>query len=379
MWLIICQEDDLDPIYKTMIPIDTWPKVLQILIFYDQGDKLGIERINLSMTDTSDLYEQPWKGGNYSEQWKSLAEIIAERDPKKIGINIGNINWASGGLTHNLYNQLIDKISEKYIKRLISAEKACTKWAMTLTNEELDLYPNISSIAKQIIAYCFSPSTIKPDVTTSEDLEWIFWQICLDNGIEQAFKPYFRIIRRKSKEKEHPLTDKVIRRGDLLVCDVGIKYLGLITDHQELAYVRHSNETRAPKGLHDLLLLNNKLQQIFISEFKHGLTGNQIFENILSTARKENIPSPEIFSHSLGLFLHEPGPVIGLPWQQKPIPGRGDVKLDYNSCFAMELCIKDKVPEWDNQKVPCQTEQIVKYTYSGCELIDNVQKDFHLI
>ncbi|MBD3181437.1 Xaa-Pro aminopeptidase, partial [Candidatus Poribacteria bacterium] len=24
MWLIICQEDDLDPVYKTMIPMDTW-------------------------------------------------------------------------------------------------------------------------------------------------------------------------------------------------------------------------------------------------------------------------------------------------------------------------------------------------------------------
>ena len=40
MWLVICQEDNLDPIYKTMIPMDTWPKVLQILILYD----LGIDR-----------------------------------------------------------------------------------------------------------------------------------------------------------------------------------------------------------------------------------------------------------------------------------------------------------------------------------------------
>lgn len=26
MWLIICQEDNLDPIYKTMIPIDKVPQ-----------------------------------------------------------------------------------------------------------------------------------------------------------------------------------------------------------------------------------------------------------------------------------------------------------------------------------------------------------------
>lgn len=380
MWLIICQEDNLDPIYKTMIPMDTWPKILQILIFTKYGSEKSIERINLSMTDTKDLYDKSWKGGNHPEQWQLLAEIIKERDPKKIGINIGDVNWASGGLTQNLYNQLIKTLPEKYINRLTSAEKACTKWASTLTDDELDLYPQISSIARKIIAKCFSPATIKPGITTIEDLEWFFWQTCIDCGlVEQSFKPYFRIVRSASVKEKHPLSDKVIHRGDLLVCDVGIKYLGLYTDHQEVAYVRHNNETDVPKGLKNILVMNNHLQDIFMREFKHGLTGNQLLENILSTAKKEEITYPIIFSHSLGLFVHEPGPVIGLPWEQLPIPGRGDVKLEYNTCFAMELCIRDVVPEWNNQLVSCQTEHIVKFTQKGCVVIDKIQTSFHLI
>jgi hypothetical protein len=114
-------------------------------------------------------------------------------------------------------------------------------------------------------------------------------------------------------------------------------------------------------------------------EFKQGLTGNQLLENILSSARDEGIPFPEIFSHSLGLFVHEPGPLIGLPWEQDPIPGRGEVRLEYNQCFAMELCIQDVVPEWNNQRVPCQTEHIVKFTEDGCQPLDGVQTSFHLI
>jgi hypothetical protein len=379
MWLIICQEDNLDPVYRTMIPMDTWPKILQMLIFFDRGTEIGVERINLSMTDTKDLYDKPWKGGNHPEQWRLLSEIIEKRDPKKIGINIGDVNWAAGGLTHNLFNQLIETLPEKYVNRLTSAEIACTRWAMTLTDEELELYPHISSIARQVIAQCFNPSSITPGVTTSEDLEWTFWQICSDNGLEQSFKPYFRILRRESEAKKHPLSDRIIRMGDLLVCDVGIKYLGLITDHQELAYVRHEDETDAPMGLKNLLATNNRLQKIFMREFKQGLTGNQLLENILSSAHEEGVPSPEIFSHSLGLFLHEPGPLIGLPWEQNPIPGRGEVRLEYDSCFAMELSIEDVVPEWDNQRVPCQTEQIVKFTRDGCQPLDGVQTSFHLI
>jgi hypothetical protein len=160
---------------------------------------------------------------------------------------------------------------------------------------------------------------------------------------------------------------------------VGLRYLGLYTDHQELAYIRRKGETDAPEGLKDLLATNNRLQNIFMREFKHGLTGNQLLENILSSAHEEGIPSPEIFSHSLGLFVHEPGPLIGLPWEQDPIPGRGEVKLEYNSCFAMELCIKDVVPEWNNQRVPCQTEHIVQFTRDGCQPLDGVQTAFHLI
>jgi hypothetical protein len=375
MWLIICQEDNLDPVFKTMIPMDTFPKILQILVFHDNGS--DVERINLSMTDTGDLYDKPWSGGNHPEQWSRLKEIIKERDPERIGLNIGDVNWASGGLTYNLYNQLVEVVPE-YVDRFTSTESVCTRWLMTLTKEELDLYPDVSSIARRVIAYCYSPESITPGITTVEDLEWLFWQTCTDNGIEQSFKPYYRIIRSEAEQEKHPI-DGIIRRGDLLVCDVGTRYLGLITDHQELAYVRHVGETDAPKGLKKLLTQNHRLQEVFMREFKHGLTGNQLLANMLSSAEKEGIPNPWIFSHSLGLLLHEPGPLIGLPWDHEPIPGRGDVQLEYNSCYAMELSIKDNVLEWGGQLVPCQTEHIVVFTEDGCKVIDGVQTEFHLI
>ncbi len=377
MWLIICQEDALDPIYKTMIPMDTWPKVLQILIFFDQGKECGIEKINLSMTDTHDLYQKPWRGGNPPDQWRLLSHIIEERDPKRIGINIGDVNWAAGGLTHTLYHQLVRNMPEIYISRLVSAETACTLWGMTLTGEELDLYPSIVSLARRIITQVYAAAI--PDQTTLDDLEWAFWQICAQNHLEQSFKPYYSLQRSDLEAKKYPAADRILRRGDLLVCDVGIRYLGLFTDHQELAYVRHTGESDAPDGLKRLLATSNRLQDIFMREFQHGLSGNQLLENIQSAAKEANISSPYIFSHSLGLFVHEPGPVIGLPWDQSPIAGRGDVKLEYNTCFAMELAHLGTVPEWNNQRVGCQTEQMVQFTKDGCALINGRQTEFHLI
>lgn len=171
MWLIVCQEDNLDPVYRTMIPMDTFPKILQILVFQDNGS--GVERINLSMTDTVDLYDKPWSGGPHTEQWIIIKEIIKKRDPERIGLNIGDVNWASGGLTHNLYTPLVDTMPE-YLDRFTSAEPACTRWLMTLIDEEIGLYPEISSIARKVISHCYSPEYITPEITPIEDLEWLF-------------------------------------------------------------------------------------------------------------------------------------------------------------------------------------------------------------
>jgi Metallopeptidase family M24 len=378
MWIILCQEDDYDPVFKTMIPLDTWAPILQILIFFDRGEGKGIERINLSMTDLGDLYDRPWRGTYHEEQWRLLRGIIEERHPERIGANIGRISWAAGGLTHNLYGQLIEAVPS-LSGMLVSAEKACEHWLMSLIPEELWIYHHVARIAHEMISECFSPRAISPGITTTEDLEWAYWQRSLNLGLDLAFKPFFRLIRSDKAKANYPVEDKVIRSGDLLHCDVGIRYLRLNSDHQELAYVLHNGETDVPAGFTRLLAEGNRLQKIFMSEFKAGLTGNELLANILSSARRQCIPNPRVYSHSLGLYLHEPGPLIGLPWEQEVNPGRGDVALENNSCFTMELAVEDTIPEWNAQNVRLSLEQDVKFTERGCEPLDGVQTSFHLI
>ena len=109
------------------------------------------------------------------------------------------------------------------------------------------------------------------------------------------------------------------------------------------------------------------------------MSGNELLNNILTRARASGIPNPKVYSHSLGLFLHEPGPLIGLPWEQEHCPGRGEVRLRYGNCFTMELSVRDRVPEWDDQEVTMSLEQDVAFTAEGCRPIDGRQIALHLI
>jgi hypothetical protein len=383
MWLIICQEDNHDPVFNTMIPVRTWAPILQMLIFYDRGPNQGIgqgvERLNLSMTDLGDLYEKVWNGRYHTEQWPLLAQIVQERDPQRIGINIGAVQWAAGGLTYNLHQQLVQALPATYTERLVSAEAACVYWLETLHVDELHFYPHIVRATKQIIADCYSPRTLTPGITTTEDLQWAFMQYSSDRGLGLSFVPFFTLVRSDALKPQFPVADKVIRPGDLIHCDVGNRYLRLCSDLQEWAYVRHAGETDAPPGLKNLFTQVGRLQNVYMGEFKAGLTGNELLNKMLERAHSEGIPNPKIYSHSLGYYLHEPGPLIGLPWEQEANPGRGDVKLTLNAVFTIELSIEECVPEWGGQSVRFSCEQDVRFMEDGCKPIDTFQTAFHLL
>jgi hypothetical protein len=378
MWIVLCQEDDLDPVYKTMIPMDCWCPILSLLVFVDEGGG-KIRRYSISGTDTKDLYERPYAGQLEEKQWPALLEIVNARDPKTIGVNIGPVAWAGGGLTHNLYRQLEANLGPKYAKRLVSAEKAAVRWGATLTDQEIELFGHVVEIGHGIIADCFSRATITPGVTTTDDLVWTYWQRSIDLGLELSFRPYFRLVRSEAATKQWGAQDMVIRPGDAVHCDVGIKYLRLNSDNQHLAYVPRQGESDAPAGLKALMAQTNRLQDVFMTEFRRGLTGNQLLQNILAKARGSGINASRVYSHSLGLFLHEPGPLIGLPWEQeKPLP-RGEVVLEHNEAFTMELSAEGPVPEWGGQNVRCPMEEPVVFTAAGCATLRGRQTEFYLV
>jgi len=379
MWVILCQEDDLDPVFASMMPMDTWCPILQMLVLFDRGAAQGVERLSIAMTDTAGLFAQPWKGRHYAEQWPLLGQVIAERDPRRIGINIGRVQWAAGGLTHNLYRQLVEALPATYVDRLASAEPMATRWLATLTDEEIGLYADVTAVARGIIADCYSPRTIVPGETTPQDLEWHYWQRAADLGLPLAFKPFFNRVRRETLKGQFGDDDRTIRPGDLVHCDCGIRYLRLLSDHQQWAYVRQPGETDAPEGLRRLLAQANRLQDVFRAEFREGRTGNEMLAAILAQARDAGVPEPAVYSHSLGLLLHEPGPLIGLPWEQERCPGRGDVALRPNYAFTMELSVTDAVPEWDGQKVRLSIEEDVVFTRQGCRVLGDRQTAFYLV
>ncbi len=385
MWIIACNEDNFDPIFETMIPYGNWCPITQILVFTDRGPAAGVERLNVSRTDTQGLFKNAWDAAAWDakkgeSQWDALGRIVRERNPKRIGINEGEIQWAAGGLTAVLKKNIVEAIGPAHASRLVSAEPLATLWGETLLEEEIDLMRQAAAISHSIIAEMFSNRVVTPGHTTTDDLRWYYWQRVADLGLRNSFSPFVSIRGRHPDDVEKfGKDDRIIRPGDILHCDVGLKYMRYNSDHQEMAYVLRVGETDAPAGFKKLMAETNRLQDIFCGEFKTGLSGNELLGNMLAKARAEGIPGPRIYSHSLGYFLHEPGPLIGLPWEQVNNPGRGEVKLVPMSCFTAEMSVTGPLPEWGGRDFRLPLEQDIVFNGTRALFLDGRQTEFHLI
>ena len=298
MWIIVSNEDNLDPVFKTMIPMDVWCPIVQILVFSHKPGQ-PVERLNLSRTDMKGFFKdawdwRAWDSGKKESQWDALARVVRERDPKTIAINESEEIWAAGGLTTALKDRLVKTVGPDYARRFRSGEPLSVLWLETLLDEELDLYERAVSIAHALIAEAFSGKAITPGVTTTDDLLYYYNQRVIDLGLKLFAWPTFRIRYRDPKAVERwGAADAVIRPGDYISVDCGIEYLRYFTDHTEWAYVLRPGETDVPAGVQAVLAEANRLQSVYLGEFKEGRTGNEILAAALAAAKDEGDPGPE--------------------------------------------------------------------------------------
>jgi Xaa-Pro aminopeptidase len=139
-------------------------------------------------------------------------------------------------------------------------------------------------------------------------------------------------------------SDAVIQRGDLLHTDVGIHYLRLCTDTQEMGYVLRPGEADVPEGLKRAMAIGNRWQDLLTTSFELGRTGNEILAATRAKADAEGITC-SVYTHPLGFHGHGSGPTIGMWDNQGPTPLRGDWPLHADTCYAIEGNVTVPIPE----------------------------------
>lgn len=382
MWLVINREYAEDPVYFTLVPQPTFAARRTTMLIFNRKDDGTVEKLSVNTYPFGDPYQSVWSGGNLEAQWQALAKLIMAKDPKRIGINISRDWPVADGLTKGLHQRLLDVLPTDYAQRLTSAEELVVRWVETRTAQEASVLSTAVALARGVIAEAFSNKVITPDVTHTDDVAWYVRQRFEDLGLDAWFMPYVtfqRENRQCSDDMAFCSNGKgIIQRGDVLHTDVGICYLTMCTDTQEMAYVLKPGEDEAPQGLKDALQTGNEWQDILTREFAVGRSGNDVLAATIEASQTADINS-STYTHPIGFYGHAPGPTIGMWDNQGPTPVRGDWPLYTNTAYAIEGNIKQALPEWDDQTVQIMLEQTA--FFDGKQVIYSAgrQTQWHLI
>ena len=371
-WIVASKEYHEDLVFDALTPASyLTARRITMLVFIKHKDE--IKRYSLSMPDgdLNKYYPQYWKFGQ-EEQMDALNRLFDEYQPQKIAINISKDFTYADGLSYGLYTTLKESLKPEYVERFVVDEMLPIKIMEIRTPTEISLYPELMNIAFSIIEDTFSLKAIVPGITTCQDLEFYMMDKVTQLGLEYWFSPTIDIQR---EGHDGVIYQGVIQKGDLLHCDFGIKYLNMCTDTQRLAYVAKDEDTDVPQWMKDGFKINDRFQDIVGECMADGKSGNDVLMDSLAKAKEEGIVAC-LYSHPCNIYGHGPGPTIGLWNNQNPIPLRGDIKMSYDTVYALELNTKY---DYNGLTYTMFSEETVSFTRDGMNFLYPGRENIYFI
>ncbi len=369
MWIIVMREGLLDPMWQDLGGgyVGGWA----YWVFTDRGGE-RIERVVLGAGGYSlqrcGVYD---RFGATSE----LREMVAQRDPQRIAVNMSADIGLADGLSHSSYRHLVETLGPSYASRLVSAERLYSDYQSRNTVTEIGAMAEAGEISREIAERAFSNEIITPGVTTLEDVAWWMWDQLLQRGLGSSFDmPSVYITGPNGIEATS--SDRIIQRGDLLMIDWGVGFLGQWTDMKRIAYVLRDGETGPPESYQKAFDNGVRIREIMRRTIRPGRTAQQAldethaaieaagFRRMVEFNRPTADASVEfiIGPHAVGDWGHGSGPSLAF-FNPKQLT----FDLQPTNFISIELFAYTPIPEWNGRKLRIPLEDDAVVTERGVE------------
>ena len=355
-------------------------------IFSDRGaDRIERALLGVSFAPVADpsIYDI------FGEE-NELAQFVSERDPKRIAINMSDSLTHADGLSHTGYKKLIKLIGDKYAQRLISSEDVITDFRVRRVQTEIITFAKACEIQRLIMEAAMK--SIKPGVTTREELGWWANDQLLVQGIEPSYFGLGMPGISHSEASEHSQTrnpDYIFQRGDLISWDWGIKYLNFGTDYKRKAYILKEGETSLPPSIEKAWDRGLKAREIIRKTFKPGHTAGETLKivahaleeagfvytpfmdtpkdrEIIQSLRDEEKSGFSIDCHCVG---NTGNSEIAVGPSMAPFRlSRAHLLVQPNNLIAFEFIVHTWIPEW-GMRLAINFEDNALVTPNGVEAL----------
>jgi len=387
MWILSMREYGEDPVFWGIKSPTTFAaRRRSIYVFFDPGPGQEMERLALGGGSQGGIFKaftssrpadptgQPELVGD--EQWNLLRELVEDRNPDVIAVNIDE-HWAfADGLGAGEWEALQRALGPEYLARVRRVPRLAVEFIAHRLPEMMPIYREREETVHAIISHAFSNAVITPGVTTTEDVQWWIREKTQDLGMTTWFHPSVDVQRAGEIPEDGPV---IIQPGDILWTDMGTIAMNLHTDTQHLGYVLKAGETEVPGGILRCMAASNRMQDIVLEEMEVGRTGNEILAAARAQMAVEGITGT-IYNHPIGDHGHGAGPLIGRWDAQEGVPVRGEIPLRASTWHSIELQARVPIPEWGGKVASCRQEEEAYVDQEGHRhWVFHRQTAFHLV
>lgn len=381
MWITVQKEGLRDPLWVDLG--QGYIGSIGYVVFTDRGGDrieraaLGVSGYRLERSGAYDIVS-----GDFD-----LRAFVAERDPRRIGVNMSRAIGAADGLSHSSYEQLRETLGAPWADRLVSAEKLISDFRSRRVASEIAAFAQAGELSREIAERALSNEVITPGVTALEDVAWWMMDQLLARGLDTSFgMPSVYVTGPAGIEDTS--NERIIQRGDLLMIDWGVGFLNMYTDMKRIAYVLREGETAAPAGLRNAFDRAVEVRNVIRSTIVPGPTAGEMLERLNEAIGEGGFEIMEGFNqvsgsdrteviigcHSVGNLGHGIGPSIA--WFN---PLRMTFQIRPGNLFSIELFAYTSAPEWGGAKVRIPLEDDAVVTERGVEWLYPVNQRLLLV
>jgi hypothetical protein len=255
MWILSMREYDEDPVFWSITSPTTFAARRRSIYVFHRTPEGVFDRLALGGTDQGGIFQAfrstrpaPTQATGElwgDEQWALLRELVEDRNPGNIVVNIDE-DWAfSDGLGAGEW-EAMERALGPYVERVRREPRLAMEYIAHRIPEKMPRYRQIMETVHAMISEAFSNAVITPGVTTTDDVVWWFRDRIRELGWTAWFQPSVSLQR--AGDLPVGPGSGVIQRGDVLWTDVGVTAFGLATDTQHMGYVLQEGEVDAPDG-----------------------------------------------------------------------------------------------------------------------------------
>jgi Xaa-Pro aminopeptidase len=381
MWLVMMKEGHYDPLYDDLGR--GYPGRVGYYVFTDRGgDRIERAALGISgyMLEACGVYDVVTGGDD-------LKKFVADRAPKRIGVNMSEEIGAADGLSHAAFLELTRTLGEPWAARIVSAEKLVSDFRSRRVASETAAFAEAAHASRLIAERALSNEVIRPGATTLEDVAWWMQDRLLERGLGSSFDmPSVYITGPGGIEAVS--TRRVIQRGDLLVIDWGVCLMNFCTDVKRMAYVLGPGENGPPAGIRHAFDQALKVREIIRRTIKPGRRADETLQLLNEKVAEAGFAIMETFNrptatpkteviigcHAVGNLGHGVGPSIA--WFN---PLRLTFEIKPTNMFSIEFFAWTPAPEWGGKKVRIPLEDDAIVTDRGVEWIYPVNNRILLV